>query len=108
MRWPASWPRPGLYLGPEAQTGTSLALSGRFDVLEQVVNERMRSYDEVRRHSALENQPPCKFLERWLITVEEDRLSSEPPSRITPNHEIQAWVMGLTPIDYLLCRSIKR
>jgi transposase InsO family protein len=53
------------------------------EVLNQVVNERMRYYNQVRRHSALQNQPPRQFLDRWLIAVEEDRLSSELSSRIT-------------------------
>ncbi len=58
------------------------------EALEQVVYEPMRYYNEVRRHSALQNQPPRNFLDRWLITVEEDRLSFEPPSRLTLKPEI--------------------
>lgn len=53
------------------------------EVLKQVVNVRMHYYNEVRRHSVLENEPPWKFLKRWLATIEESRLSSEPSSRIT-------------------------
>jgi putative transposase len=48
------------------------------EVLEQVVNERMCYYNEVRRHSVLKNEPPRKFLKRWLTQAEEDRLSSDP------------------------------
>lgn len=58
------------------------------EALEQVVYEPMRYYNEVRRHSALQNQPPRNFLDRWLITVEEDRLSFEPSSRLTVKPEI--------------------
>jgi putative transposase len=58
------------------------------EALEQVVNERMRYYNEVRRHSALQNQPPRTFLDRWLSAVKEDRLSSELSSRITLKPEI--------------------
>jgi transposase InsO family protein len=53
------------------------------EVLEQVVNVRMRYYNEVRRHSALNNEPPCRFLNRWLGQVVDDRLSSDPSARIT-------------------------
>lgn len=52
------------------------------EVLEQVVNVRMRYYNEVRRHSVLNNEPPWRFLKRWLAQ-EEDRLSAEPSLRIT-------------------------
>lgn len=57
------------------------------EVLEQVVNMRMRYYNEVRCHSVLNNKPPWQFLQRWLATVEKGRLSSEPSSRITLNPE---------------------
>ena len=40
------------------------------EALERVVNVRMRYYNEVRRHSSLDNQPPLKWLERWLSDVE--------------------------------------
>lgn len=53
------------------------------EVLEQVVNVRMRYYNQVRRHSVLNNKPPWQFLERWLTNVEAKRLSPEPSSRIT-------------------------
>ena len=43
------------------------------EALDQVVNERMRYYNDVRRHSALDNQPPRKCLERWLIDVAKER-----------------------------------
>ena len=45
------------------------------EVLEQVVNERMQYYNDVRRHSALDNQPPRKCLERHLNDVEREHLS---------------------------------
>jgi len=40
------------------------------EALERVVNVRMRYYNEARRHSSLDNQPPLKWLERWLSDVE--------------------------------------
>lgn len=51
--------------------------------LEQIVNERMCYYNEVRRHSVLNNQPPWKCLKDWLTVEEDDRLSTEMSSRIT-------------------------
>ena len=42
------------------------------EALERVVNVRMRYYNEVRRHSSLDNQPPLKWLERWLSDVERE------------------------------------
>jgi len=44
------------------------------ETLERVVNVRMRYYNEVRRHSALDNQPPRKWLECWLNDVEKEQL----------------------------------
>jgi len=44
------------------------------EALERVVNVRMRYYNEVRRHSALDNQPPRKWLECWLTDVEKEQL----------------------------------
>ena len=43
------------------------------ETLERVVNARMRYYNEVRRHSALDNQPPRKWLECWLNDVEKEQ-----------------------------------
>jgi hypothetical protein len=43
-------------------------------VLKQVVNERMQYHNDVRRHSALDNQPPRKRLERQLNDVEKEHL----------------------------------
>ncbi len=43
------------------------------ETLERVVNVRMRYYNEVRRHSALDNQPPRKWLECWLNDVEKEQ-----------------------------------
>jgi putative transposase len=40
--------------------------SPTIETLEQIVNVRMSYYNEVRRHSALDNQPPCRWLQRWL------------------------------------------
>lgn len=57
------------------------------EMLIRVVNERMHYYNDVRRHSALNNQPPRTFLERWLSDVKADRLSSEPSLRTTLKHE---------------------
>lgn len=57
------------------------------EALEQVVNERMRYYNEVRRHSTIGNQPPWKFLKWWLATLDEDRSTSEPSLRTTLNPE---------------------
>lgn len=37
--------------------------------LEQIVNERVCYYNEVRRHSVLNNQPPWKCLKGWLTAV---------------------------------------
>jgi len=45
------------------------------EVLEQVVNERMQYYNDVRRHSALDNQPPRRWLDRHLNDVEREHLS---------------------------------
>jgi hypothetical protein len=42
------------------------------DGLAKVVNIRMHYYNDVRHHSALNNQPPRTFLERWLRDVDED------------------------------------
>ena len=44
------------------------------EALERVVNVRMCYYNEVRRHSALDNQPPRKGLECWLNDVEKEQL----------------------------------
>ena len=44
------------------------------EALEKVVNERMRYYNEVRRHSVLDNQPPRKWLQCWLKDVDKDNL----------------------------------
>jgi putative transposase len=53
------------------------------EVLAKVVNERMDYYNDVRRHSALSNQPPRKSLERWLSDVTRNLLLSEPSLRTT-------------------------
>ena len=53
------------------------------EILAKVVNERMDYYNDVRRHSALSNQPPRKFLERWLSDVTRNLLLSEPSLRTT-------------------------
>jgi putative transposase len=45
------------------------------EALEWVVTERMRYYNDVRRHSALDNQPPRKWLECWLNDVDKEQLS---------------------------------
>jgi len=44
------------------------------EALERVVTERMRYYNEVRRHSALGNQPPRKWLACWLNDVDKEQL----------------------------------
>ena len=44
------------------------------EALERVVTVRMRYYNEVRWHSALDNQPPRKWLERWLNDVDKEQL----------------------------------
>jgi putative transposase len=44
------------------------------EALKRVVKVRMRYYNEVRRHSALNNQPPRKWLECWLNDVEKEQL----------------------------------
>jgi len=44
------------------------------EALERVVTERMRYYNEVRLHSALDNQPPRKWLECWLNDVDKEQL----------------------------------
>jgi putative transposase len=44
------------------------------EALERVVTDRMRYYNEVRRHSALDNQPPLKWLECWLNDVDKEQL----------------------------------
>jgi transposase InsO family protein len=44
------------------------------EALDKVVNERMRYYNEVRRHSVLDNQPPRKWLECWLRGVDKENL----------------------------------
>ena len=45
------------------------------EVLKQVVDERMQYYNDFRRHSALDNQPPRKWLERHLNDVDREHLS---------------------------------
>jgi transposase InsO family protein len=44
------------------------------EALKRVVNVRMRYYNEARRHSALGNQPPGRWLERWLNDVDKEQL----------------------------------
>jgi transposase InsO family protein len=44
------------------------------EALEKVVNERMRYYNEARRHSVLDNQPPRRWLKGWLIGVDKEQL----------------------------------
>ena len=44
------------------------------EALERVVNVRLRYYNEVRRHSALDNQPPRKWLDYWLNDVDREQL----------------------------------
>ena len=44
------------------------------EALERVVTVRMRYYNEVRRHSVLDNQPPRKWLECWLNDVDKEQL----------------------------------
>jgi transposase InsO family protein len=53
------------------------------ETLAKVVNVRMHYYNDVRRHSVLNNQPPRKSLERWLRDINEDRLSSDLSLRAT-------------------------
>jgi putative transposase len=53
------------------------------EMLAKVVNERMNYHNDVRRHSALSNQSPRKFLERWLSDVTRNLLLSEPSLRTT-------------------------
>ena len=43
------------------------------EALERVVTERMRYYNEVRRHSALDNQSPQKWLQCWLNDVDKEQ-----------------------------------
>ena len=43
------------------------------EALERVANVRMHYYNDVRRHSALDNQPPRKWLERRLNDVEKEQ-----------------------------------
>jgi putative transposase len=54
------------------------------EALKRVVNVRMRYYNEVRRHSALDNQPPRRWLECWLSDVKKEPLLQEPSLRTTP------------------------
>jgi len=42
------------------------------EVLERIVNVRMSYYNDVRRHSTLDNQPPRRWLKRWLNDVSKD------------------------------------
>jgi len=44
------------------------------EALQRVVNVRMRYYNQVRRHSALDNQPPRKWLEGWLNDIDKEQL----------------------------------
>ena len=44
------------------------------EALKRVVNVRMRYYNEDRRHSALGNQAPSNWLERWLNGVDKEQL----------------------------------
>jgi transposase InsO family protein len=44
------------------------------EALDKVVNEQMRYYNYVRRHSVLNNQPPRRWLEGWLIGVDKKQL----------------------------------
>jgi len=42
------------------------------EALAKVVNVRMHYYNDVRRHSVLNNQPPRSSLERWPRDVDKD------------------------------------
>jgi putative transposase len=42
------------------------------EMLAKIVDVRLHYYNDVRRHSALDNQSPRKALERWLRDVDED------------------------------------
>jgi putative transposase len=42
------------------------------EVLERIVNVRMNYFNEVRRHSALDNQPPLRWLKRWINDAGKD------------------------------------
>jgi transposase InsO family protein len=44
------------------------------ETLSKIVNVRMHYYNDDRRHSALDNQPPSKWLKRWLNNVEKEQL----------------------------------
>jgi len=44
------------------------------DLLKKLVDARMRYYNNERRHSALANQPPRKWLEAWLIDAGKEQL----------------------------------
>jgi putative transposase len=44
------------------------------EALKRVVNVRMRYYNEARRHSALGNQPPGSWLDRWLNDLDKEQL----------------------------------
>jgi transposase InsO family protein len=43
------------------------------EALERVVTVRMRYYNEVRRHSALDNQSPHKWLQCWLNDIDKEQ-----------------------------------
>ena len=44
------------------------------EVLERTVDVRMNYYNEIRRHSALDNQPPLIWLKRWLNDAGKERI----------------------------------
>jgi transposase InsO family protein len=44
------------------------------ETLAKIVDVRMHYYNDDRRHSTLDNQPPRKWLKRWLNNVEKEQL----------------------------------
>lgn len=48
------------------------------EMLAKIVDVRMHDYNDVHRHSQLDNQSPRKALERWLRDVDEDHTKAVP------------------------------
>jgi hypothetical protein len=69
------------------------------EALERVVTERTRYYNEVRRHSALDNQPPHKWLKCWLNDVNEEQLPLGPSLRTTLKPEKWVQVLGCITVS---------